>query len=191
MTTFQYRGKDWTVPEGTTFLELARQVQKDYKAPYYVDSAEGTNFRLAVYENGLAIDNLLDWAQMDGEGTDPRSRTDLGSFKGFVSSGSMALLYNQTPDELQSLSTKEIAERLYVIYKYYYAGRIVRVFLQKQTAAMSSSDMGGDKAKHSFDSYPEQKCYVTESELLHHALLEGIDFSLSIDGTLNFLHRPC
>lgn len=178
----------------TTAHELKRHIfasQKDYKAPYYVDSAEGTNFRLAVYENGLAIDNLLDWAQMDGEGTDPRSRTDLGSFKGFVSSGSMALLYNQTPDELQSLSTKEIAERLYVIYKYYYAGRIVRVFLQKQTAAMSSSDMGGDKAKHSFDSYPEQKCYVTESELLHHALLEGIDFSLSIDGTLNFLHRPC
>ena len=33
MTTFQYRGKDWTVPEGTTFLELARQVQKDYEAP--------------------------------------------------------------------------------------------------------------------------------------------------------------
>ncbi len=160
--------------------------EKDYKTPYYVDSAEGTNFRLAVYEYGLVIDNLLDWARTGGEGMDPRLRTHLGAFRGFVSSGSMVLFYDQKPDELQLLSPKELADRLYVIYKFSYVGRVARIYLKKQISAMSISEMGDDKPKHSFSSFPELKCYVTKPELLGHALLEGIDFSLSIDGALSF-----
>ncbi|MBQ9562075.1 MAG: nucleoside kinase [Lachnospiraceae bacterium] len=33
MTTYLYRGKTWEVPEGTTFLELAKEVQGEYDAP--------------------------------------------------------------------------------------------------------------------------------------------------------------
>lgn len=160
---------------------------KDYKMPYYVDSAEGTNFRLAVYENGLAIDNLLDWAQAGSEGMDPRSRTDLGSFRGFVSSGSMVLLYERTPEELRRLSSKKLANRLYVIYKFQYKGTPVRLFLKKHDCAFSNAEMGSDVPKHSFDAFVEPKIYLSGDQILQHGLFESIDFSFSIDGTLHFL----
>ena len=115
---------------------------------------------------------------------DPRSRTDLGAFRGFVSSGAMVLFYDRMSDELSSLTATKLADRLYVIYKYQYVGSTIRISLKKQTCAMSISQMGNDIPKHSFSTFDELKFYVTGSELLQHGLLEGLDFKLSIDGTL-------
>ena len=171
----------------STARELKSQTflsSKDYKNRYYVDSAEGTNFRLAVYERGLAIDNLLDWAQAGGTPPDSPERAALGSFRGYLRSGAMVLLYDRTTDELNVLSPKAISDRLYVIYKYQYIGNTIRISLKKQTCAMSISQMGNDIPKHDFTSFDELKFYVTGSEFLQHGLFEGIDFALSIDGTL-------
>ena len=167
--------------------ELKRQVfpsNREYKNAYWVDSAEGTNFRLAVYENGLAIDNLLDWAQTGGTMPDASERASLGAFRGYLRSGSMVLLYDKSPDELDTLSPKAVADRLYVIYKYQYVGNTIRISLKKQTCAMAISQMGNDIPKHVFESFEEPKFYITGGEFLQHGLYEGIDFSLSINGTL-------
>ncbi len=167
--------------------ELKRQVfpsNRECKNAYWVDSAEGTNFRLAVYERGLAIDNLLDWAQTGGTPPDAAERASLGAFRGYLRSGSMVLLYNRTPDELNGIPPKEIANHLHVIYKYYYSGNVVRVFLRKHDCAIPDSDLGKDIPKHTFSSFPEMRFYLTARELLEHGLLEGLDFALSISGSL-------
>ena len=176
----------------STARELKSQVfpsSKDYKNRYYVDSAEGTNFRLAVYERGFAIDNLLDWAQTGNTPPDAPERAALGAFRGYLRVGSMVLLYDRTPEELNGLSPKEVGKRLYVIFKFQYKGNPVRVFLRKHDCAMSMSEMGNDIPKHAFDSFNELRIYLSGEEMLHHGLFEGIDFNFSIDGTLERIEQ--
>jgi len=93
----------------------------EYKNPYYAVSAEGTNFRLALYKREVRgkikfkffADSLLDWARRSSPQEEPHRRSDLGDFVGYVQPGRMALVYDHSPDELQTMPAAEIKKHLY------------------------------------------------------------------------------
>ena len=95
---------------------------KDYKTPYYVTSAEGSNFRLGLFdEDGkrdVLPDNSLTWAQ-NHKHPDYVPLDQMPGFVGFIMPGSMALAYHENQaDELKSLSVQELCKRLYKVVKF-------------------------------------------------------------------------
>lgn len=182
--------------------------REDYKTPYYVESGTGSNFRAALYETIITkgkkagekkwicnVENLLEWAQTHRKDdyVEPRDRTDIGTFIGYISPGKMALIYGETPDELKNLSSKELNKRLYTIRRIAKDQRIILMFHTEARAVTDLSKVLGDMKKNASG---ESKVSIsTPHELLllrpigyqNNLLFEDIHFKLSLDGKINFL----
>ncbi len=168
----------------------------EYKNPYYVASAAGSNFRMALYSrNGrLSVepDNLLAWAQNHKKADCvPLERRD--GFVGFIRPGSMALVHSPgNPDELKTMANAELVKRLYKVVKYASNGMTCRL----HTEARSSVDLGKDlkasgkheKGESKIDlETPHELLLVSSGTYLKQMVFEGIHFKMMLDGSIRFL----
>lgn len=171
--------------------------EKDYKTPYYVTSAEGSNFRLGVFDidgrQFVQPDNSLDWAQ-NRKRDDYTPLDGQDGFIGYVYPGSMAIAIDakirETPE---NIDRKTLVKRLYKVVKFESTGRITfRHHLDARASVVLAKDLvaaGKHKAGESCINLiePHELLLLSPGVYLNQMLFEGIHFRMTIDGTLTFL----
>ena len=171
---------------------------KDYKTPYYVVSAEGSNFRLAIFraEDGkmsVEPDNALAWAQ-NHKKPDYVPLDRKPGFLGYVMPGTMALAFHEGhPEELETLSQGELRQRLYKVVKFAGTGQMTLRFHTEARAATvleASLAAGGlhkkGESKLNFND-PFRLLRVSPKVYLSQMLFEGIHFRMALDGSITFI----
>lgn len=171
---------------------------KEYKTPYYVVSAPGSNFRLALFDKDGKMsvepaDNSLTWAQ-NHKKDDFVPWDKMPGFVGYIMPGSMALTYHEGhPDELRSLSAAELGKRLYKVVKFESSGRMtLRRHIEARASTVLAADLvakGLHKNGESQVSFEEPSAllYLSAGSLTKCALFEGIHFKMMIDGSIKFM----
>ena len=170
---------------------------KDYKTPYYVVSAEGSNFRLALFRvDGKAFvepDNALVWAQ-NHKKPDYVPFDRKPGFLGYIRPGTMALAYHEGhPEELEALSQGALRQRLYKVVKFESSGRVTfRFHTEARAATILATDLknsGHSKTGDSCISFtpPSVLLYLRPSTFLEQMLFEGIHFRMALDGSVTFM----
>lgn len=172
----------------------------DYKNMYYVGSAEGSNIKLAIYfdkqknKYSCAPMNLLGWAK-EHKSKDfvPPEKQD--GFIGYIIPGNLAIAYYDSPEEFETLSQKEKAKRVYKIVKFEKDGRITFVLNTEAREAValgqylkaSSKKEAGESVLSDNPKMPHEKLRMGASYYMKHFLFEGIHFTISIDGKIEYL----
>lgn len=169
--------------------------EKNYKTPYYVTSAEGSNFRLGVFDIGgkLSVkpDNSLDWAQ-NHKRDDYCPLHEQEGFVGYIKPGTMALT-KQDGEKLESFTTREYAKRLYKVVKFRNTGLVTfRRHSEARAAVVLGKDLveiGKHKDGESSVDFknPHELLLMSPSSYLKAMLFEGIHFRMALDGTITFL----
>ena len=171
---------------------------KDYKTPYYVVSAEKSNFRLAIFrtEDGKASvepDNALAWAQ-NHKKPDYVPLDRKPGFIGYVMPGTMALAFREGhPEELETLSQGELRQRLYKVVKFAGTGQMtLRFHTEARAATVLEASLAADglhkkgESRLNFDE-PFRLLLVSPKVYLSQMLFEGIHFRMALDGTITFI----
>ena len=172
---------------------------KDYKTPYYVTSAEGSNFRLGLFNEGgkryVLPDNSLTWAQ-NHKHPDYVPLDQKPGFVGFIMPGSMALAYHENQaEELKRLSAMECSKRLYKVVKFRSDGLVT---FRHHLEARASTVLENDLVESGLHKKGESKINLERPYLLlllspkvylSQMLFEGIDFKMMLDGTIQFINR--
>ena len=176
----------------------------NYKNPYYAESGGASNFMTALYEKRTKakdgtgkrqivseVVNLLDWAQQHKrpDYVPPETRTELGTFIGYVETGALALAYKDAPEELQRLPPGEFAKRVYRVVKF--NSDDGRITLRLHTEARDSVALAKTLSKAAGESSidfedPHPLLFISSKVYTVHLLFEGIDFDAAIDGTITF-----
>ena len=176
----------------STALELKEHTfksDKEYKNKYYVDSGDGSNYELRVYERGLVINNLFEFAK----GIDKTiTNKDLGKELGVVNPGLTTLIVckDKNVHLFDNMPEKEVVNRMFVIYKFKLINGVYpRIHCRKATEARSEKMIPeAERCISDFDEgYKLPHFYIGESDFLSHLLIEGIDYNLSLGGSINFL----
>lgn len=155
--------------------------QKDYKNKYYVDSAHGSNFRVAVFEcdNGERVfeaDSLLAWAK--GYKTSLKAKR----FLGYVYPGTMVMapgdhLYKIIKFELNS--DKKGVKRIAFIF---HSETRPSTILSKELKEMGKNAQG----ESNFDNMPSERLLLSPKQYLQMSY-ENIDFKMNLDGEIELL----
>ncbi len=171
--------------------------KQDYKTPYYVTAAGGSNFRMGVYEvdGKLSVvpDNSLDWAQ-NHKKADYVPLDKRPGFRGFIYPGSLALTHTLGhPEELRNFSRKELAKRLYKVVSYKSTGRMtLRLHTEARAGTVLSADLAkagklaAGESKIDLE-HPHELLLLFPSAYLKQMQFEGIHFKIMLDGTIQFL----
>lgn len=171
--------------------------EKDYKTPYYVTSAEGSNFRLGVFSvdgrRFVKPDNALDWAQ-NHKKDDYTPLDQQEGFIGYIYPGSMAITIDTTTREApETIDRKTQVKRLYKVVKFESTGRITfRHHVEARASTVLKKDLvtsgkyGHGESKINF-CYPNELLYLSPGIYLNQMLFEGIHFRMAIDGTITML----
>ncbi|MBQ7252543.1 MAG: hypothetical protein IJS32_08090 [Kiritimatiellae bacterium] len=169
----------------------------DHKTPYYVSTAEGSNFRLDLFlKNGrfsAVPDNSLSWAQ-DHKKPEFVPLHGREGFLGYVKPGSMALVHApDNPEELRTLAPASLRNRLYKVVKFEKNGLMTLRFHAEArpstvlSATLSSAGKRGKgESSISLDS-PHELLRISPSTYRNQVLFEGIHFRMLLDGTIRFL----
>ena len=170
---------------------------KDYKTPYYVTTAEGCNFRLALYcidgKYSVKPDSSLDWAK-GHKRSDYVPLDRVEGFVGYIMPGSLALAYEKSPDELKTLVPNVLANRLYKVVKFRSDdGRITFRFHREarqstilEKALKECGKSGKGTSSINFND-PELLLLMGMPTYTKHMLFEGIHFKVMLDGSIKFL----
>ena len=170
---------------------------KAYKNPYYVTSAEGSNFRLGLFiRNGKRFalpDNSLDWAQNHKKAEYiPLHEQD--GFIGYVTPGAMALACSEKgTGELKMLSRTEIRKRLYKVVKFRSDGLItLRLHTEARASVILAKDLAGSGKHKAGESSinlnnPHELLLLSPGVYFKNMIFEGVHFKMAIDGTITFL----
>ena len=169
-----------------------------YKTPYYVTSAEGSNFRLGLFEeNGkkfVVPDNSLVWAQ-NHKKDDYVPLDQKPGFVGFIMPGTMAIAYREgQKEELEHLPANELGKRLYKVVKFRGDdGRITFRFHREARASVSLEkdlgELGKSKKGENAIAFtvPHELLLLSSKKYLSQMLFEGIDFKMMLDGSIQFI----
>lgn len=181
-----------------------------HKRSYYVTNE--TNFGMAIYERtdmegrvlkrkGVLI-NQMDAAKKYGLRRERPYKAaslahleqlrdpEFGLPKVILRKGMLVLLYDQSPDELRSLSPEALAGRLFRV-KGMVKDVSLTIKLIHQYEARQEKDLAehmkikGPKSGKNIGHHQEFP-YIKLSPQSFDALVEGIDFELLLDGTLKF-----
>ena len=176
-----------------------------YKNFYYVNSAGGSNFRIALFAQpkqkkgkegedwNLVVDNLLVRVkEMRSPGSPPIEQQGKGKFLGFIYQGCAALKYENSPEELRSLPQEELARRLYYFVKVEKSGRMsLKYHREARESGVLAAFLGttgkskfGD-SQFRFDELQEL-LLVSPGVYQSHLLFEGIHFRISLLGEIIF-----
>lgn len=171
--------------------------EKDYKNPYYVTSAEGSNFRLALFDVdgdvSVKPDNSLDWAQ-NHKRSDCVPYDRQPGFVGYIMPGTMALAYHEgNRDELCKLDARELVKRLYKVVKFRSDGLITfRRHVEARASVVLAQDLkaagkhAAGESRIDLDN-PHELLLVSPKGYLSQMLFEGIHFRMMLDGSIKFL----
>lgn len=176
--------------------------RQDHKTPYYVSTAEGSNFRLALFrKNGrfsAVPDNSLAWAQ-EHKKPDYIPLHEQDGFLGYVMPGTMALVHApDNPGELRALSPDAIRKRLYKVVKFESSGRLtLRFHVEARASTVLKADLvaagkhGAGESAVSLDT-PHELLLLSPSTYRNQVLFEGIHFRMLMDGSIHFMdfHNP-
>jgi CRISPR-associated endonuclease Csn1 len=168
----------------------------DYKTPYYVGSGNESNFRLSLLlVDGKPIakaENLLAWAQ-NHKRNDYTPLDQQPGFIGYITPGTMALTYEKSPDELKTLSPKDLRKRLYKVTKFDVDGGTTFRFNSEARAITElekylEATPGKSKKGESKINYktPNELLRMAAANFIPHMLFEGIDFKMNLDGSIKF-----
>lgn len=195
-----------TVSDPLRFRSHVFASRHEYKNPYYAVSAEGTNFRLALYKHEdrgkikfkFFADSLLDWARRSSPQEEPHRRSDLGDFVGYVQPGRMALIYDHGPDELQAMPAVELNKYLYKVVKF--DSQTGGITLCHHAEARASTDLAAHlksigkspkgESSPNFDS-PHELLRLSPSVYTTHVLFEGIHFDMDLAGKIAYRSLTC
>lgn len=173
----------------------------DYKTPYYVYTAEGSNFRLAFFRRqgkfSAVLDNSLRWAQEHKKpGYLPLHEQD--GFLGYVICGAMALVHTPNhPEELQTLPRTVLPKRLYKVVSFEKRNKDVRIILRFHSEARASTVLAQfigslpgrsskGESKISLDA-PYELLRLGFSTYQNQVMFEGIHFRMMLDGSIQFI----
>ena len=160
---------------------------KEYKTPYYVTAAEGSYFRLGVFElNGkLSVkpDNILTWAQ-NHKRVDYVPLDQQDGFIGYISPGSMAIAKASGNENVEELSNSELRKRAYTTLSVGGEGDNRAQFRYSLAAGMKK-DLGGLASTYSLAN-PPLLLRMRPNKFLSAMLFENIHFKMMLDGTIVF-----
>ena len=169
---------------------------KDYKTPYYVTSAPGSNFRLALFKDKtVRVENALDWAQQHKR--DAYTPYDqMPGFIGYIKPGIMALTHTPNhPEELYTMSPAELSKRLYKVVKFSSEGQTT--FLHHLEARASTvldaylKEKYNGKNVQGFSQInlaePYERLRVGPCTFSNQMLFEGIHFNMLLNGEIKWL----
>jgi len=186
-----------TATNAWTLRDHSMVSDKEYKRPYYVTSAEGSNFRLAVFRaDGKFVvkpDNSLDWAR-NHKRPDYKPYDQQPDFVGYIMPGAMALAHAEGhPEELKGLSQRELVKRLYKVVKFRGDGLVTfRRHIEARASVVLSKDLK-TAGKHAAGeskidlAEPHELLLVSPGVYGGQMLFEGIHFRMMLDGTIRFL----
>ena len=105
----------------------------------------------------------------------------------------LAFAYEKDPNELKTLSSRELIKRLYVVRRpdegrivfYYHREALQDSLLEKELAQNGKSKKGESKLNFII---PERKLRLSKGVFLEHMLYEGVHFTLSMDGEVEWLN---
>ena len=161
---------------------------KEYKTPYYVTAAEGSYFRLGVFElNGkLSVkpDNLLAWAQ-NHKRVDYVPLDQQDGFIGYISPGSMAIAKASDVENVEKLPTSELRKRAYTTLSVGGDGDNRAQFRYALAAGMKK-DLGSLASEYTLAN-PPLLLRMSPNRFLSVMLFENIHFKIMLDGTIVFL----
>ena len=195
-----------SVSEPHRLREHLTPSDKEYKNHYYVNSTQGSNFRIALFLKekktkgktveywDLMIDNILTHAKnlKNPDHIPPEAQTD-GKFLGYINQGCAVLKYENSPDELKALSQSELQKRLYYLAKFAKTGRMTLLYHResRDTGSLAEFLRSQGKSKTGDSSFKfaekQELLLISPSNFKSHLLFEGIHFKLSLDGELTFL----
>ncbi len=170
-----------------------------YKTPYYVTSAEGSNFRLGLFDEAGRVfavpDNSLAWAQ-NHKRADFLPLDKREGFVGYVRPGTMALAYHEGhEEELETMPSAELRKRLYKVVKFESNGRITfRLHIEARASTVLESELtaaGYNKKGESRISYdaPHRLLLLSPGTYTKQMLFEGIHFRMMLDGSIQFIKK--
>lgn len=179
------------VPTVTNPKELSQHAftpsKQAYKNAYYVQSAGGTNFRLAVFDISntveFCVENLLDYSQ--NKIAYPKD----AKFLGYILPGAMAIACQNS--EERCMKNFDVRKRLYEVRKFD-SGRMT---LQLHTEARSNKNLGialksAGKSDHGASTidfeHPHELLYINLNKAWSSFLFEGIHFSMGLDGEITY-----
>lgn len=202
---------DITMPSGVPILKVriyakpgqvelrnhAMPSRHDYKTPYYVNTAEGSNFRLAIFQRqgefSVMADNALLWAQEHKKpGYLPLHEQD--GFLGYVMPGTMALVHAPgNPGELLTLSRTALRNRLYKVVKFRKDGLITLRFHSEARASTVLAKALQEAGKHAAGESsislrsPHELLLLSPGTFKTQVMFEGIHFRMMLDGSIQFI----
>lgn len=189
-------------PGVTSPIHLKKQrdlSDKAYKRDYHV--ANDANYCMAVYEGtdgkgktkrSFEIVNNLEAAQYFKASADRTARPDLVPqsdangypLKCILKTGTMALFYENSPEELYECTSRELTKRLYKVIAMSQDGRAQFLFHQEAREQKAIKEICGMGAS-SFDAKsPAPKLRLSVSSF--NMLVEGYDFELTVTGEIIF-----
>ena len=183
----------------STLRDHAMPSVQAYKTPYYVTSAEGSNFRLGLFDIAgrmvVVPDNSLAWAQ-NRKRADYQPLDQREGFIGYVKPGTMALAYHEGhSEELEAMPVIELHNRLYKVVKFENGGRITFRFhcearastvLEGELAAAGFNKKG--ESRINFD-VPYRLLLLSPGTYAKQMLFEGIHFRMMLDGSIQFIRK--
>lgn len=165
----------------------------------YAETAKGGNFRAALFRSPQGrlvyrLQSLWEWAttHKNADYVPPEKRQGEGEFLGFIAPGTMALTYENSPEELKSLPPSELGRRLYKITEIKKDLRLcLRWHCEARAKRDAQADMktrtGVEEASSISFKTPANLLMIGSKEYSRHLIFEGIDFAFSIDGKIRFL----
>ena len=158
-----------------------------YKQNFYAEI--GDLYMMCKYENEektekeYRIWSLFDISQNREIGIDDIPQSIISNKKNklqltqHITAGDMILIYKDTPEELIDIDMDALSQRLYVVRGFENDGN--RIVLQKNTNALSVTDLGKGESIKDYHNMPEKiRCGVNTIKFL----LKDVDFVLSAKG---------
>lgn len=175
--------------------------EKAYKNFVYANTAKGGNFITALYRDEKEMLNfelltLWEWANghKDPDFVPLEKRTGKGTFIGCIQPGTLALTYENLPEELKALAPAELKKRLYKVREIRGNGQWWFVFHQDarpkgEIQAEMKAKYGKAQSSAISCTEPYPLLLLGSKTVASHLIFEGIDFTLSIDGEITFIEK--
>lgn len=164
--------------------DAIRQQAFEPNAPVYGSGSDILGFNVCKDAKGKLVAeqiSLLEEAKHSGEGL---SSAD-NCFS--IYPMQLAFAYEKTPDELKTLSSRELMKRLYVVRQVEEQRIIFHFHREARRTTDVISEFGQGLAQVDYN-HSVPRLRVSKGVFLEHMLYEGIHFTLSMDGEVEWLN---
>ena len=161
--------------------DAIRQQTFNPEAPVYGSGSDILGFNVCTDERGNLVaeqQSLLDKVKHLGEAA-TNQRFSIYPMQ-------LALAYEETPEELKELSSRELAKRLYVVRQVDRQQLILHFHREARRTTEVINEFGRGASTVDY-ARGTTRLLVTKGVFLDHLLYEGVHFTLSMDGDIEWL----